>query len=142
MCLISKAYHLINRFSEDIDISIDREGLGFAGEKDPAHAPSKKKQRELRDDLKESCAGFIAAEVLPRFQKACVDLLGKEGWSASMDARDVDKQSILFKYPLSLTDYATGAYLAPSVLLEFGCQRRSMASRGKDYSVFCCRFLS
>ena len=33
---LSKAHRLIPRFSEDIDLVIDREGLGFAGGRDPA----------------------------------------------------------------------------------------------------------
>ncbi len=59
---LSKVYGLINRFSEDIDISIDRFGLGFAGERDPAQAGSRKKREKLTDDLKHTCANFIANE--------------------------------------------------------------------------------
>lgn len=33
---LSKVYGLINRFSEDIDLSIDRRDLGFDGERDPS----------------------------------------------------------------------------------------------------------
>src|ERR1035437_242199 len=32
---LSKAWKLIDRFSEDIDLAIDRAFLGFGGEKDP-----------------------------------------------------------------------------------------------------------
>ena len=33
---LSKVYGLIKRFSEDIDIAVDRHDLGFTGERDPA----------------------------------------------------------------------------------------------------------
>jgi len=33
---LSKGYNLIHRFSEDIDLSIHRESLGFGGDRDPA----------------------------------------------------------------------------------------------------------
>ena len=34
---LSKAYGAIHRFSEDIDLSLDRADLGFSGETDPAN---------------------------------------------------------------------------------------------------------
>ncbi|GLQ22563.1 hypothetical protein GCM10007853_04370 [Algimonas ampicilliniresistens] len=33
---LSKAYGVIRRFSEDIDLSLDRRDLGFDGDRDPA----------------------------------------------------------------------------------------------------------
>lgn len=120
---LSKVYGLINRFSEDVDISIDRSGLGFGGDKDPANLDlSNKKRDQLCSDLKQACSEFIEHAVLPRFQKACGELLGDSGWSASMDPRDRDRQSILFAFPRCLASYVDGAYLTPSVLLEFGCR--------------------
>src|SRR5690348_15385947 len=57
---LSKVYRLINRFSEDVDISIDRSGLGFSGDKDPANLDlSNKKREQLCSDLKKSCSEFI-----------------------------------------------------------------------------------
>jgi hypothetical protein len=35
-------YGAIARFSEDVDLSFDRVGLGFGGSNDPAAAPSQK----------------------------------------------------------------------------------------------------
>ena len=32
---LSKIFHAINRFSEDIDLAVDYEALGFKGERDP-----------------------------------------------------------------------------------------------------------
>src|SRR5262245_50103782 len=49
---LSKAYRIIERFSEDIDITVSREFLGFGGEHDPEHAPSKKKQTAWLEDLR------------------------------------------------------------------------------------------
>ena len=42
---LSKCWGLINRFSEDIDITIDRGFLGFGGEHSPENAPSKSQRR-------------------------------------------------------------------------------------------------
>ena len=37
---LSKVYGLIKRFSEDIDLSFDRTGLGFVGDRNPGQAGS------------------------------------------------------------------------------------------------------
>src|ERR1017187_4058966 len=120
---LSKVYGLIRRFSEDIDISLNRAEMGFGKENDPAaEGLSRNKRQKLCDELAGTCATFIETQMLPRFQKACHSILGTTGWSAFMDERDPDRQSVLFQYPTSLSEYQTGAYLKPNVLLEFGCR--------------------
>lgn len=42
---LSKAWGLIERFSEDIDLVVDKDALGFAGEASPDQAPSNKQRR-------------------------------------------------------------------------------------------------
>ena len=42
---LSKIYKIIDRFSEDIDLSIEKHFLGFGENNDPEKAPSKNKQR-------------------------------------------------------------------------------------------------
>jgi hypothetical protein len=44
----SKVWKAISRFSEDIDVSLSREWLGFTGEHDPAQAGSRKQQKSDR----------------------------------------------------------------------------------------------
>src|SRR5208282_5569882 len=56
---LSKAWKLIERFSEDIDLIVDKETLGFAGDASPDQAPSKK-QRKLRlEALMEACRRWV-----------------------------------------------------------------------------------
>jgi len=51
---LSKVFRLIDRFSEDIDISIDRAALGFTGERDLAHPQlSTTKRKALDVELRE-----------------------------------------------------------------------------------------
>src|SRR5262245_25557743 len=38
---LSKVYGVIDRFSEDVDLSFDRAGLGFGGDADPANLDSR-----------------------------------------------------------------------------------------------------
>jgi predicted nucleotidyltransferase component of viral defense system len=49
---LSKVFGLIHRFSEDIDISLSREALGFAGDRDLANpALSGNQRRRLDEEL-------------------------------------------------------------------------------------------
>ena len=43
---LSKVYGVIERFSEDIDLSLSREDLGFVGDRDPYSATTGKKKKE------------------------------------------------------------------------------------------------
>lgn len=125
---LSKVYGLIHRFSEDIDISINRAELGFRQDHDPAAKDlSGKKRQKLREELAQTCATFIETEMLPRFHTACRSILGTEGWSAVMDERDTDRQSILFQYPTSLPEYQTGAYLKAQRIARIRLSWRSVA---------------
>ena len=60
---LSKAYRIIQRFSEDIDITISREFLGFGGEHDPKKAPSRKKRREWLESLRARCRDFVSTRL-------------------------------------------------------------------------------
>ena len=46
---LSKVFHLIDRFSEDIDISIDRAALGFSGQRDLASPKLSTTKRKALD---------------------------------------------------------------------------------------------
>ncbi len=49
---LSKCWKLIDRFSEDIDIVINRDALGFGGDNKPEAAPSKKQTKKRLDALR------------------------------------------------------------------------------------------
>ncbi len=52
---LSKVWKFIERFSEDIDIIVDKVALGFGGDAAPDRAPSKKQRRERLEKLMEAC---------------------------------------------------------------------------------------
>ena len=52
---LSKAWGLIQRFSEDIDLVVDKEALGFGGDAAPEKATSNNKRRERLAALMEAC---------------------------------------------------------------------------------------
>jgi hypothetical protein len=120
---LSKAYRLIERFSEDVDVSMDRAGLGF-GDKtsDPEAVISGKERRRRIDRLKESCRHKIVDELRPMMIKIIEAALGAaQGWSLTVDDDDPDRQTLLYAYPLSLPE-TTGAYIRPAVKIELGAR--------------------
>lgn len=71
----SLCLRLIKRFSEDIDLVVDKADLGFGGDAGPEKAPSKKKRRERLEAL--SRAGFLVRPAL--FRRLAQVTLGRLG---------------------------------------------------------------
>lgn len=116
---LSKGYNLINRLSEDCDITLDRAHLGFVGEKDPLHALSRKKRDKLLDELKQACNEFVSSTLKMALHDSFKQELEGETWDLRTDE---DLQSLRFYYPQVLSDnsYTAQDYIRESVLLEFG----------------------
>lgn len=123
---LSKAYSAIRRFSEDIDLSFDRADLGYTGDRDPeTEGLSRKKARQLIDDLVADVERHIAEKLLPALRGAIANQLGESeagGWTLEIDAND--SQTINFHYPTALpsSKYEGMAYITPRVKLELGAR--------------------
>lgn len=121
---LSKGYGLIERFSEDIDLSFDRSVLGHGDDKDPEKAESAKQADRLIKALVADVQAHIAGSFLPSLSRAIEARLGASGpvWDVTIDAQD--PQTINFRYPSSLAegDYANVAYVNPLVRLELGAR--------------------
>jgi hypothetical protein len=72
---LAKVYKAIERFSEDVDLSFDRAGLGFGGDRDPAQAASGKKSKQRLKDLSEECTRTIRERFLPQLKNAFAESL-------------------------------------------------------------------
>lgn len=119
---LSKVFKIIERFSEDIDVSIDRTFLGFGGVNEPeAGASNKEKQRRI-EALKAACQRKIAGELLPTLQVTIKSKVRRDDkWSLRSDDEDPDKQTLLFDYPTSFAPDATG-YIRRAVKIEMGAR--------------------
>lgn len=118
---LSKAYRLIERFSEDVDVSLDRAGLGFGDVASNPEAVISGKERKRRiDRLKAACQHKIGDELRPMMITTIRAALGDaQGWSLTIDEGDPDRQTLLYAYPSSLPE-TTGAYIRPAVKVEMG----------------------
>lgn len=115
---LSKVFHAIGRFSEDIDLAVDYTALGFVGARDPRQPGiSKTKRAKIQAEMLEGCQRFIASEFLTRLSKRCESILGSQGpWELRVD--DIDPHMVLFRYPSGSRQPVS--YVRPVVILEMG----------------------
>ncbi len=111
---LSKAYGLIDRFSEDIDLVLDRALLLPNEATDPA-ALSNTKRKAYLDRLSESCSTWTTGTLLPALQARVAELLPTDTWTLSPQVKGKET-NLLFDYPGSLKG-ELGALL-PHVLVE------------------------
>ncbi|HID50342.1 MAG TPA: nucleotidyl transferase AbiEii/AbiGii toxin family protein [Chromatiales bacterium] len=118
---LSKCWNLIERFSEDIDIVIDREALGFGGDNAPEQAPSRKQMTKRLKALKEACRQCISDQIQPALiESISSDLPDTLEWSLEPDPDDPDEQTLLLLYPTAFPEQA--AYLRRAVKIEMGAR--------------------
>jgi hypothetical protein len=133
---LSKVFKVIERFSEDIDVSIDRSYLGFGGANEPeAGASNKEKQRRV-DALKAACQHKIGRDLLPALQAAIKSKVRHdETWSLHSDDDDPDGQTLLLDYPPSFaTD--TAEYIRGAVKIEMGARADHWPSETKTITPY------
>lgn len=117
---LSKGWKLIERFSEDIDVVMEREFLGFGGDKSPESAGSKTQQGKRLEELKLASQRRIKDSLKPELENRFQNVLPKgTTWDLVDDADDADGQTLLFHYPSA---YAGAAYIRPVVKIELGAR--------------------
>jgi hypothetical protein len=103
---LSKAYHLIERFSEDIDLILDWRCVTT---EDPRADRSKSQQERLNEEIETKAVDYIRGDLLATVREALA-----EHCQCAIDARD--PHAIQVAYPRSIND----PYLRPHVTLEIG----------------------
>jgi len=124
---LSKVFKVIERFSEDIDLSFDRSDLGFAGDADPLTARTGKKRQKGLKALSETCRKVIHEAFLPKLKTAFEEALDDahaQRWSLELAEDDPDQQTLVFQYPDSMGPHPVNepAYIRPVVRLELGAR--------------------
>lgn len=130
---LSKCFNLIQRFSEDIDIAVDFEKLGFVGKKDPRRVKlSYTKRAVLLDEMLAACQGYIAREFVPRLNARIKDVLGTDGWQLQISSNDPN--IVEFEYPTSIE--ARLDYIRPRIILELGTHAEPVPNKNCDVKPF------
>ncbi len=120
---LSKAFDLIRRFSEDIDIVVFRKDLGFESERDPTNPQadlSGKKRQALFDELKSACSEYICSRL--RDDLGSVLTAIDESCTVEIDADAEDQQALLVQYSSLYSAEDPGYVLHPRVKIEGGAR--------------------
>ncbi|WP_426169696.1 nucleotidyl transferase AbiEii/AbiGii toxin family protein [Sandarakinorhabdus sp. DWP1-3-1] len=133
---LSKAYAIIQRFSEDIDLTIRRTAPLLDKVASPMeHGISGNERQRRTKALKAAAQAFVETIALPVLSKAIETELGTtEGWSVEVDPDDNERQTLLFNYPRTsgyglggfgrgvFGDDGSKGYVKPRIKLEFGAR--------------------
>ena len=115
---LSKVHNAIKRFSEDIDLTIGKELLGFTGKSDPNIISARKEREKIIEKMMEACSKYINGELSGIIRTSFTQVLrDSAGWKIEPDTSDNDRQTLLFYYPFTLK---VPDYIRPAVKLEFG----------------------
>jgi hypothetical protein len=117
---LSKVFGAIERFSEDIDLAIIPDSLGWKESDLEDASPSMRKKRVA--ELEAACAVAVQTTWQPLLEKAVQAILGpppdRDAWLVYRFEEAVRSPVLLFAYPGAL---ARGvAYIAREVKIEFG----------------------
>lgn len=146
---LSKAYGIINRFSEDIDLTIGRSAPQIEQTKPPMENGISGKERGRRaKDLKTAAKAYVRDTAMPVLEAAIEKAIGtRTGWALVLDPDDNDEQTILFEYP-RLLDYGAfgtggfgegafgGGYIKPRIKLEFGARGETEPSQSRTITPY------
>jgi hypothetical protein len=131
---LSKAYGIIQRFSEDIDLTIRRDAPLIDKVASPMEPDISGKERERRTKaLKAAAQAYVETVAMSALTNAIEAALGiAEVWSVELDPDDKDGQTLLFNYPRTSGwgnnwgsawggDAGTD-YIKPRIKLEYGAR--------------------
>lgn len=109
---LSKSYHVIERFSEDIDLILDWRKI-ISDESNPWEERTKTKQDTYNKQINKAAAEFYKEELVPVLNNELSLKLGAGEWVA---VDSFDEMVVNFMYP---KDFAL-EYIVPVVRLEIG----------------------
>ena len=126
--MLSKAYHVIERFSEDIDIILDWRKI-VPTDDNPWNDRSKTKQDQYNKLVNAKAAEFYASDLVPCLNSELEDILGSGQWVA---VDENDEMVINFYYP----QLFEVEYLRDKVRLEIGPLAEWLPSHVTDIQSF------
>ena len=122
---LSKGWNVIHRFSEDIDLTLDREFLGFSGEL------TKGEIRKLRRKSFQFISEVFTEELKNKF----VELGFKEVIVKPREVENHDQDPLIIEiYYNKLTE--TDSYLKPGILVEIGSRSLREPFTQKSFGTF------
>ena len=122
---LSKGFGLINRFSQDIDVTVFRDDIGEPATIEELNALSGNKRRARLDAIKDACQAYINGPLRAELTLILQDRLRAAGLDAGAarveaDDADPDGQTLLIWYPAATprSDYVRAAIKIESGALD------------------------
>lgn len=116
---LSKAYGLIQRFSEDIDITVFRDDLDEAASVEELEALSNRKRKARLDAIRDACRAYINGQLREFLCARLTDATDGAG-RIEIDETDQDGQTLLIRYPQ--VEPRDGTYVRSAVRIESGAK--------------------
>jgi Nucleotidyl transferase AbiEii toxin, Type IV TA system len=114
---LSKCYGLIARFSEDIDIDVERKTIGYTDDGYFYETLSNAKRTQRVQEHNAKAYEWLHQRITPRLREFMSKTLHSSDWSLFPDERAPER--LYFRYP-SQGDQNVLRYLIPEIMLEFG----------------------
>lgn len=138
---LSKCYGIIDRFSEDIDLTLSKTYIDIAGANDPITASTSsqrgKRLTELTDAVTTKISTVVKPILIDDFKENLSPYFSDGEWQITTDASDA--QTLLFHYPSSFDKNPDG-YIQRVVKLELGargdnspCDTKRIIPYAQDY---------
>lgn len=124
---LSKAYNLINRFSEDVDVTIDYASLDSTI--DPFDPELSTNARRRQSDAMVERANCYVIEIIePHFRKLLTNQFPDGGWSLDVEK---DGELLTLAYPSAITslNVVGDNYIREFVKIEFGGRMATIPSQ-------------
>lgn len=116
---LSKGYGLIQRFSEDIDVTVFRDDLDQPVTVEDLEAVSGRKRRERLDAIRDACRAYVTGPLRDILSGLLAEVTDGNG-RVEIDAADPDGQTLVIWYPE--VEPRDGAYVRPAVKIESGAK--------------------
>ncbi len=122
---LSKCYGMIDRFSEDIDLTLSKEYIGINSDNDPANATSRSQRdnrlQQLTTQFEEKIYNEIKPMLLEYFKKHLSEYFSDTEWKLEPEKDDKGNLSLFFYYPATIENSGED-YIESAVKLEFGAR--------------------
>lgn len=130
---LSKAYGVIRRFSEDVDLTYDIRAIAgdLVGDSDVPLPATKSQEKKWSKEIRARLSDWVATEIVPRIKQS----LEQNGLPAKVRA---EGDKVFIDYAPLVT--GTG-YVSPAVMLEFGARSTGEPSESRAIRCDAAEFL-
>ena len=122
---LSKCYGMIDRFSEDIDLTLSKEYIGITSDNDPANVEGRnqrdKRSEQLTKLYEDKVRNVINPLLKDEFNKHLSSHFSENEWNLEPEKDDKGNLYLKFSYPDTLQKITQG-YIQSNVKLEFGAR--------------------